>query len=267
MGEDKSSKNFVVFNSWKQKHHIGSNNLPNILTDHDQDAEFSKTLVDEIITFIERTSSILKVDTHKGFYEMDDLSWSASLLEKALFNIRLLSYAIKDNHSDSHNPITDKLSISPISVEKSENFIKFDFPILMRKRKPGTKTAYYDLSLKEAMEGITIPSEYTSQNVTMVFLHCYRKNHVNMVRKDHDNIDLKWVIDALNNYFFIDDGPLRTCLFQNSIIDDSDHTIIYLVPTRHLGEFLSEKIPEWEKKRNLENLPESDQNIPLKEQK
>lgn len=267
MEEENSGKNFVVFNSWKQRYHSGSHSLPNILNMHDRDAEFSNTLVEEIITFIQRASSILKVAMNKGIYEIDDLSWSANLLEKALNNIRLLSYAIKDDAPNSDQLSTDRLFISPTSVKMTDTYIKFDFPILMRKRRAGTKTHYYDLSLKEALNGMTIPSQYTSQNITMIFLHCYKKEHVNLVRKDHDNIDLKWIIDALNNYFFIDDGPLRTCLFQNSIVDDSDHTIIYLVPTSHLGEFLTEKIPEWEQRREVTDSSESDPNLLPKIQK
>ena len=101
MEEENSGKNFVVFNSWKQRYHSGSHSLPNILNMHDRDAEFSNTLVEEIITFIQRASSILKVAMNKGIYEIDDLSWSANLLEKALNNIRLLSYAIKDDAPNS----------------------------------------------------------------------------------------------------------------------------------------------------------------------
>ena len=253
MGQDKSSEDFVVFNSWKRDNQGESKSFPDMLIEQDKNTEFSNKLIDEIINFLQRAASNLRALTHKDFYKIDDLSWSAHLLENALYNIRILSYLTKDNASNTSEVIAEKLSISPISVVNTDDYIKLDFPIIMRKRKPGTKTTYYDLSLKESMSGVPIPPQYTSQNITMVFLHCYKKEHVDLVRKDHDNIDLKWMIDALNNYFFIDDGPFRTCLFQNSIIDDTDHTVIYLVPTSHLGEFLIKKIPEWEQKRAVEN--------------
>lgn len=140
MEEENSGKNFVVFNSWKQRYHSGSHSLPNILNMHDRDAEFSNTLVEEIITFIQRASSILKVAMNKGIYEIDDLSWSANLLEKALNNIRLLSYAIKDDAPNSDQLSTDRLFISPTSVKMTDTYIKFDFPILMRKRRAGTRS-------------------------------------------------------------------------------------------------------------------------------
>ena len=92
---------------------------------HDRDAEFSNTLVEEIITFIQRASSILKVAMNKGIYEIDDLSWSANLLEKALNNIRLLSYAIKDDAPNSDQLSTDRLFISPTSVKMTDTYINY----------------------------------------------------------------------------------------------------------------------------------------------
>ena len=78
MEEENSGKNFVVFNSWKQRYHSGSRSLPNILNMHDRDAEFSNTLVEEIITFIQRASSILKVAMNKGIYEIVPINSSSA---------------------------------------------------------------------------------------------------------------------------------------------------------------------------------------------
>ena len=96
---------------------------------------------------------------------------------------------------------------------------------------------------------MVIPTEYKEENIAIIFLHCYQKNHASWAKKDHDNIEIKWIIDALNNHFFIDDGPFRTSLYHHSTIDEVDHTCIYLVPFWNLIDFLKVHFPKWETKK------------------
>jgi Holliday junction resolvase RusA-like endonuclease len=204
----------------------------------------TENIIETINGLCKRAVSCIKAAKIERVNNINNLSWAAYLLEKALISVRMLSNEF--GHETEDTTFSNDLDNATIQVNIKENLIILDFPILFPKRKPNLKTQYYPDVLKKAIGDTEIPSRFRHEHITIVFLHCYEKSHATWAKKDHDNIDLKWIIDAMNDHFFIDDGPFRTSLFNHSCVDIRDHTLIYLVPTCDIGSFLIDRINKWE---------------------
>lgn len=202
--------------------------------------------VEKVENLCKRAVSCLKTAIRSEKESVDNVSWAAYLLEKSLICVRELG-----NEIIPGKEVQDRRKHGDymIDIKIEEGYILMDFPVLMPKRNQNLKTCYYTDSVDRALKNIKIPTEYCEENVTIIFLHCYKYDHAKWAKKDHDNIEIKWIIDALNNHFFIDDGPFRTSLYNHSTIDTEDHTVIYLVPMSKIGEFLKTHIILWEKQK------------------
>lgn len=64
----------------------------------------------------------------------------------------------------------------------------------------------------------------------LVVCHRYDRNRPERAYRDHDNIELNAVVDALALYALYDDGPLRCEHHYCSLQDDRDATTVLLVP-------------------------------------
>lgn len=201
--------------------------------------------IDKIKELSCRSVTCLRTAKNKGKSNVEEISWSIYLLEKALLHSRSVAYELCDG--DINTAISRDLCT--VEIELFPDIIQIDMPILLPKRQVNLRTKYYDDAFKRALEDKIIPCRFCNEKVAMVFLHCYEETHALWSKRDHDNIDMKWIIDTLNNYFFIDDGPFQTSLYHHSTMDYRDHTLIYLVPIMELGDFLSQNIPNWESRK------------------
>lgn len=190
---------------------------------------------------------------------VEQFSWAIYLMEKALLYIRELANEYENEGTETR--FENDMSEKDPQIVMNGNTVMLDFPILMPKRRPNLRTSYYTDRLDQALKGCDIPDCLKEQKVVIAFLHCYQKNHAAWAKRDHDNIDLKWIVDALNNHFFIDDGPFRTSLYNHSMIDEYDHTRIYLIPIEEFPRFLAENIPVWDhEKVRYQKLQKTTQN-------
>lgn len=244
---------FVVFDSFKNMKSSYENApfslVPSSKPKEKSNSDYINGLINEVSRYSERSVKCLKA-AQKEENNIESLSWAAYLLEKSIENVRKIASFISSGDeetvkSKSKNPFR-------ISVDIAESYICFEMPLLMPKRKANLKTDYYNAELDHALHNISLPEQYLNSNVAIIFLHCYNREHAKWLKKDHDNIDVKWFVDALNNHFFIDDGPFRTSLYHHSTVDKTDHTYVYLVPIEQLPEFLKSNIPAWEmQKRDI----------------
>ena len=65
---------------------------------------------------------------------------------------------------------------------------------------------------------------------TIVFRHVYDRNNPKRAWRDHDNIEIKTVIDAIALFVMEDDSPHVCQHFYCSAEGDSDKTEVYVVP-------------------------------------
>lgn len=200
--------------------------------------------INDVDRYCKRAVSSLKTAHNTPYENVEYFSSAVYLLEQAIQTVRGLAA----EYEHSVVPIQERpLPIDgAIKVWVKQKWIEIELPMLMPKRVPGLRTAYYTDSIRLALDGKNIPKKYQKEKIAISFLHCYKADHALWAKRDHDNLEVKWIIDALNDYFFIDDGPFRTSLFHQSVIDKRDKTLIYLVPQKGFTDFLAAMMPRWE---------------------
>lgn len=201
--------------------------------------------LERVKTLSERAFTCLKAGRNLDSNNVEEFSWAIYLLEQALYHARTLANELEKETPGVRKPLEISEIHSIVTVEQDK--ISLDLPILVPKRLASQHTSYYSDTLERMLKNIKIPERLKSEKVAIILLHCYKNEHAKWAKRDHDNLEVKWLIDALNNHFFIDDGPFRTSLYHHSTIDLMDHTVVYLVPLEDFPVFLARKIPEWER--------------------
>ena len=207
------------------------------------DAEIEDT-IDKIKRLSNRAVVCLITGKNIEKNNVEQFSWALYLLEQALNHTRELANELVNEECHEIKQVDFPVESSKIAIKNS--WISIDLPLLVPKRKANQHTTYYCDKLEELLKNIDIPPRLKTEKVAITFLHCYKNEHANWTKRDHDNLDVKWIIDALNNHFFIDDGPFRTSLYHHTATDFRDHTVLFLVPMVEFPSFISERIPEWE---------------------
>ena len=96
------------------------------------------------------------------------------------------------------------------------------------------------------------------RNCVLIFRHVYDRNRPEREYRDHDNIELNTVVDAIAMFFLVDDTPLECCHYYCSTAGDDERTEVYIVPRADFEGWLAmEKNSEKLRKKLFENLPET----------
>ena len=92
------------------------------------------------------------------------------------------------------------------------------------------------------------------RDCVMIFRHTYDRNRPEREYRDHDNIELNTVVDAVAMFFLVDDTPFECRHYYCSIVGDEESTEVFIVPRNEFGIWLSQE--KNIRKSNNENLPE-----------
>ena len=96
------------------------------------------------------------------------------------------------------------------------------------------------------------------RNCVLIFRHVYDRNRPEREYRDHDNIELNTVVDAIAMFFLVDDTPLECRHYYCSAAGENEMTEVYIVPREEFESWLAmEKCPEKLRKKLTENLPET----------
>jgi len=204
-----------------------------------------ESMLERVKRLSERAVSCLVSGRNLEKNNVEKFSWAMYLMEQAMIDIRKLANEFENEENSNYKGIDFNEYLATVDINK--DIVSLDLPLLVPKRIASQHTNYYCNKLDDLLKDKKIPESLKNQKVAIVFLHCYEKSHAKWAKRDHDNLEIKWIIDALNNHFFIDDGPFRTSLYNHSTVDIRDHTVIYLMPIIEFPDFISEKIPIWEK--------------------
>lgn len=127
---------------------------------------------------------------------------------------------------------------------KTNDIIKITFPTLLPRRvKYGEKQYSIELKRISLMYGKTFydyfqkaPYRY-DRKVVLCFI-----NHFNsrQTMKDHDNFDLKLIIDYLANNLLPDDSPDYCSHYMDYVMDTKDFSEIFIVPEDQFIDFIKE---------------------------
>ena len=75
----------------------------------------------------------------------------------------------------------------------------------------------------------------------LVFQHIYNRDRPERLHRDHDNIELKTVIDVIALYILKDDAALRCFHYYCSMQGDEDRTDVFVVPQTEFPAWLKTK--------------------------
>ena len=126
-------------------------------------------------------------------------------------------------------------------------------------RKEKSSRSYLRGFLYPALEEFTANLEpIRLPNCVMIFRHVYDHRRPEREYRDHDNIELNTVVDAIAMFFLVDDTPLECRHYYCSASGEKEMTEVYIVPREEFESWLAmEKNPEKLRKKLYENLPET----------
>ena len=104
------------------------------------------------------------------------------------------------------------------------------------------------------------------RNCVLIFRHVYDRNRPEREYRDHDNIELNTVVDALAMFFLVDDTPLECRHYYCSARGSIERTEVYIVPRNEFETWLAmeSSIPDIGVclKENAGNIPQKDMSNP-----
>ena len=124
-----------------------------------------------------------------------------------------------------------------ITVQKSDGILEVILPMILP-TKAKTKAGYLFDPIFFAMENASEQeSLFLNGKVMMCIEFIYDRNNKNIPRGDHDNKEVKQVIDAISAFVVPDDSDDYLSLCQISSEGDYSHTKVYVMPEKDFGDF------------------------------
>lgn len=127
-----------------------------------------------------------------------------------------------------------------ITIQKKDDILEVTLPIILP-TKAKAKAEYLFEPLFFAMENFAKSEEvFINEKAMMCIEFVYDKNNKNIRRGDHDNKEVKQVIDAISSFVVPDDSDNYLSLCQISSEGEYNHTKVYVMPERCFGTFFSD---------------------------
>ena len=138
-----------------------------------------------------------------------------------------------------------------------EGWFFLRMPILLP-RKEKSSRSYLRGFLYPALERFTYEKpKIRYRNCVLIFRHVYDRNRPEREYRDHDNIEMNTVVDAIAMFFLVDDTPLECRHYYCSAAGDEEWTEVYIVPRADFESWLAiENRPERLRKNLFVNLHE-----------
>lgn len=73
----------------------------------------------------------------------------------------------------------------------------------------------------------------------LIFRHIYDRKRPERYYRDHDNIELNTVVDAVSMFLLVDDTPMRCRHYYCSAAATNEHTEVYIVPKDDFPQWLA----------------------------
>ena len=179
---------------------------------------------------------------------------AAKISEGVALKIRALP--AHTGHPQAERMVQEAISESvPVDIRLTEEgWFYLRMPILLPRKEKSSRT-YLRGFLYPALAAFARerpPIRY--RDCVMIFRHAYGRNQPEREYRDHDNIELNTVVDAVAMFFLVDDTPFECRHYYCSIVGDEESTEVFIVPRNEFGIWLSQE--KNIRKSNNENLPE-----------
>lgn len=124
-----------------------------------------------------------------------------------------------------------------ITVQKKDGVLEVTLPMILP-TKAKSKAEYLFEPLFFAIENFSKSKEiFINEKAMMCIEFIYDKNNKDIRRGDHDNKEVKQVIDAISSFVVPDDSDNYLSLCQISSEGEYNHTKVYVMPERCFGVF------------------------------
>jgi len=118
-------------------------------------------------------------------------------------------------------------------------------PILLPRKEKSSRSYIRDF-LYPVLERFAAGREFRYRNCVLIFCHVYDRNRPEREYRDHDNIELNTVVDAIAMFFLVDDTPLECRHYYCSTAGSTERTEVYIVSRNEFEDWLAleNSIPE-----------------------
>jgi len=124
-----------------------------------------------------------------------------------------------------------------ITVRKTDGILVVTLPTILP-TKAKTKAGYLFDPIFYAMQNASEKESFLLKEKAMMCIEfIYDRSNKNIPRGDHDNKEVKQVIDAISAFVVPDDSDDYLSLCQISSEGDYNHTKVYVMPEKDFGEF------------------------------
>ena len=128
-----------------------------------------------------------------------------------------------------------------ITIQKKDGILEVTLPMILP-TKAKAKAEYLFEPLFFAMENFAKCEEvFINEKAMLCIEFVYDKNNKNIRRGDHDNKEVKQVIDAISSFVVLDDSDNYLSLCQISSEGEYNHTKVYVMPERRFGTFFLDR--------------------------
>lgn len=126
-----------------------------------------------------------------------------------------------------------------IQVEAEEHWYRIFLPGLLPRKKAGS-CAFLTGPLDSALADFGKANPIRRlQKAVVCFRHLYSAELPERLVRDHDNIEVKQVLDVIADHFLVDDNGLLCTNLYTSAMGDREGTEVYVMAPEHLGEWLN----------------------------
>lgn len=111
-------------------------------------------------------------------------------------------------------------------------------PILLPRKEKSSRSYIRDV-LYPVLEQFAVGRRFRYRNCVLIFRHVYDQNRPEREYRDHDNIELNTVVDAIAMFFLVDDTPLECRHYYCSAPGSTERTEVYIVPRNEFEDWLA----------------------------
>ena len=124
-----------------------------------------------------------------------------------------------------------------ITVQKTNGVLEVTLPMIIPTKKKAKAEYLFDPIFFAMEKASKKESFFLKEKAMMCIEFIYDKSKKNISRGDHDNKEVKQVIDAITPFVVPDDTDEHLSLCQISSEGDYNHTKVYVMPEKDFGDF------------------------------
>ena len=197
---------------------------------------------------IRQTEKLLKLlkSVHTDYEDkrMEDTMEKAVSAAKQAEEVALLTRALPAHtgHPRAKELTRDAIAEAiPIEIGFTDHgWFCLRMPILLPRKEKSSRN-YIRGFLYPELEQFAAGRRIRYRNCVLIFRHVYDRNRPEREYRDHDNIELNTVVDAIAMFFLVDDTPLECRHYYCSAAGSTERTEVYIVPRNEFEDWLAQE--------------------------